>query len=79
MHALLGENGAGKSTLINLLSGALPPDSGNIVLEGAALSRLNPAQARKAGIAVIQQELSLTPELSIAENIGLAPIRAVSA
>ncbi|OHX84634.1 ABC transporter ATP-binding protein [Brucella abortus] len=71
VHALLGENGAGKSTLINLLSGALPPDSGNIVLEGAALSRLNPAQARKAGIAVIQQELSLTPELSIAENIGL--------
>ncbi len=55
----------------HLLSGALPPDSGNIVLEGAALSRLNPAQARKAGIAVIQQELSLTPELSIAENIGL--------
>lgn len=71
IHALLGENGAGKSTLINLLSGALAPDSGEIILDGVSLSRLNPAEARAAGIAVVQQELSLTAELSILENIGL--------
>lgn len=71
IHALLGENGAGKSTLINLLSGALAPDSGEIILDGVSLPRLNPAEAREAGIAVVQQELSLTAELSILENIGL--------
>ncbi|MFT4132531.1 sugar ABC transporter ATP-binding protein [Labrys sp. (in: a-proteobacteria)] len=71
VHALLGENGAGKSTLINLLSGALAPDGGEIVLDGKSLTRFSPDLARKAGIAVVQQELSLTPELSIAENIGL--------
>ena len=71
VHALLGENGAGKSTLINLLSGALQPDGGEIVIDGKPVLRLNPGAARAAGIAVVQQELSLTTELSIAENIGL--------
>ncbi|SER53959.1 monosaccharide ABC transporter ATP-binding protein, CUT2 family [Faunimonas pinastri] len=71
VHALLGENGAGKSTLINLLSGSLAPDGGEILMDGQPLSRLNPAGARNAGIAVVQQELSLAPDLSIAENIGL--------
>ena len=71
IHALLGENGAGKSTLINLLSGALRPDSGTIEIDGTAVSRLTPPAARHAGIAVVQQELSLTSGLSIAENIGL--------
>lgn len=71
IHALLGENGAGKSTLINLLSGTLVPDSGEIVVGGKAVTRFSPAEARKAGIAVVQQELSLMQELSIAENIGL--------
>jgi len=71
IHALLGENGAGKSTLINLLSGALVPDGGEIALDSKPVSRFSPALARAAGIAVVQQELSLTPELSIAENIGL--------
>ncbi|MCX5571237.1 sugar ABC transporter ATP-binding protein [Kaistia nematophila] len=71
VHALLGENGAGKSTLINLLSGALRPDSGEIEIDGRAVARHSPADARRAGIAVVQQELSLTGSLSIAENIGL--------
>ena len=71
IHALLGENGAGKSTLINLLSGTLVPDSGHILLNGQEVSRFSPADARRAGIAVVQQELSLMLELSIAENIGL--------
>src|SRR5262249_8914027 len=71
IHALLGENGAGKSTLINLLSGALPPDGGVIEVDGRAVTRMTPPEARRSGIAVVQQELSLTGSLSIAENIGL--------
>ncbi|MEQ9689048.1 MAG: sugar ABC transporter ATP-binding protein [Bauldia litoralis] len=71
IHALLGENGAGKSTLINLLSGALPSDRGTIEIDGKAVAALTPAGARNAGVAVVQQELSLTSSLSIAENIGL--------
>src|SRR5450755_3681457 len=71
IHALLGENGAGKSTLINILSGALPPDGGYLVVDGRQVSALTPPQARALGIAVVQQELSLSPHLSVAENIAL--------
>ena len=71
IHALLGENGAGKSTLINLLSGALPADGGTIEIDGKPMPHMTPALAQQAGIAVVQQELSLTGSLSIAENIGL--------
>ncbi|MFO1039411.1 MAG: sugar ABC transporter ATP-binding protein [Geminicoccaceae bacterium] len=71
VHALLGENGAGKSTLINLLSGALTPDGGSVLIDGQPQPGLTPATARRRGIAVVQQELSLGPHLSIAENIGL--------
>ena len=71
VHALLGENGAGKSTLINILSGALPADGGSVEINGRTAERLTPSEAKQAGIAVVQQELSLTASLSIAENIGL--------
>jgi ribose transport system ATP-binding protein len=69
IHALIGENGAGKSTLMNVLSGALRPDSGTMQLNGKAYLPLNTLDARRNGIALIHQELSLAPHLSVAENI----------
>ena len=70
--ALLGENGAGKSTLVKILSGAIHRDSGDIILDGKELPvRLTPIDARKLGVAIIYQELSLLPQLSVAENIYL--------
>ncbi len=71
IHALLGENGAGKSTLINILSGALRPDSGGVEVDGKTYRALSPRDARRAGVAVAQQELGLTSQISIAENVGL--------
>jgi ABC-type sugar transport system ATPase subunit len=69
VHALIGENGAGKSTLMNILGGVLRPDAGEILLEGRAVRFANPAEANRSGIAVVFQELSLVPSLSIGENI----------
>ena len=69
VRALLGENGAGKSTVINLLSGVFPPDSGVIEIDGTAVTFDGPRAADKAGINVIRQELSLFPDLSVAEAI----------
>src|ERR1700760_791119 len=66
--ALVGENGAGKSTLKNILCGLVAPDAGSIVVEGQRHARLSPQDARLIGIAAIHQELSLFPNLSIAEN-----------
>jgi rhamnose transport system ATP-binding protein len=76
VHALLGENGAGKSTLIKVLAGVYQPDSGQIAFNGEPVTFTNPAQARDAGVAVIYQEPTLFPDLSIAENIfmGRHPI-----
>lgn len=67
--ALVGENGAGKSTLMLTLGGVHMPESGNILLEGERVVFHSPMDAQKHGIGIVYQELSLIPELSIAENI----------
>ena len=71
VHALLGENGAGKSTLIKILAGALAPDTGTMTLAGQPFAPRDPLAARRAGIAVIYQELSLAPDLSVLDNVML--------
>ncbi len=71
IHALIGENGAGKSTLIKILAGAQSPDSGSLLLEGAPLPVGDPLAARRAGVSIVYQELTLVPELSATENIFL--------
>ncbi|TDB76934.1 sugar ABC transporter ATP-binding protein [Micromonospora sp. KC723] len=78
-HALVGENGAGKSTLVKILAGAHAPDSGRMTLDGKPLLLRGPADARAAGIAVIYQEPTLFPDLSVAENIfmGRQPLRSL--
>ena len=70
-HAIVGENGAGKSTLIKILSGNLEADAGVVLLDGAPFRPASPAAARRAGISVIHQELSIIPELTVAENLFL--------
>jgi ribose transport system ATP-binding protein len=72
IHAVLGENGAGKSTLIKTIAGVVQPDAGRIFMEGVELRLSSPNAARDHGIACVFQELSLVPDLSVAENIFLA-------
>jgi ribose transport system ATP-binding protein len=78
VHALIGENGAGKSTLVNVLAGSLRPDRGEMEIDGRPYVPATPLEARNSGIALIHQELSLCPHLSVAENImmGIEPSRA---
>src|SRR3954470_20075218 len=75
--ALVGQNGAGKSTLMAILSGALAPDAGSMTIDGRAYAPRSPIDARRAGVAMIYQELSLAPHLSVMENIllGAEPTR----
>lgn len=77
--ALIGENGAGKSTLIRILSGAHKPDSGDIFINGTRVDITGPKSAEDLGIATVYQELSLFPDLSVAENLvfGAYPGRGV--
>lgn len=71
VHMLLGENGAGKSTLMKILCGAQTADRGEIRHQGVRAAIASPADARRLGVAVIFQEFSLVPFLSVAENIFL--------
>ena len=75
--ALIGENGAGKSTLMKVLSGAHAPDEGRMWLAGEPFAPHHPADARRAGVSMIYQELSLALHLTVAENIvlGMEPMR----
>ncbi|MBN2981861.1 sugar ABC transporter ATP-binding protein [Cohnella algarum] len=75
--ALVGENGAGKSTLMNILTGSLAPDGGTIAYKGQKVAFRNPQAAKRMGIAIVHQELSLLPELSVGENmlLGREPTR----
>ncbi len=71
VHALVGENGAGKSTLMKILAGVHQPDTGTIVRNGKTCAWKHPSDSLAAGVAMIYQELSLAPDLTIAENVWL--------
>ncbi|BBH71118.1 ribose import ATP-binding protein RbsA [Actinoplanes sp. OR16] len=74
VHALMGMNGAGKSTLVQILSGALHPDSGVLEVGGHVQAHLNPRQARRAGIFTVPQRRELVMGLTVAENIMLGDL-----
>ena len=71
IHALIGENGAGKSTLMKILSGALRANAGEMTIDGSTFEPANPLAARQQGVAMIYQELSLAPHLTVIENVLL--------
>jgi len=78
IHALVGENGAGKSTLMRVLAGILRPDEGSVLVDGQQLEAGSAQSALEAGVSLVHQELSLIPEMTVAENInlGFTPTRA---
>jgi simple sugar transport system ATP-binding protein len=71
VHSILGENGAGKSTLVKILAGAVKPTHGEIYLEGQRIEIGGPADARRHGIAMVYQETSLVPTMTVAQNLYL--------
>lgn len=71
VHALMGENGAGKSTFMKILMGLLPPDSGEIILDGEKIHHGSVHEMLKRGISMIHQEILMVPELTVAQNIFL--------
>jgi len=72
IHAILGENGAGKSTLIKIMAGVVAPDEGTMRLDGREVCFASPAAANQAGVVCVFQELSLIPELTVADNIVIS-------
>jgi ribose transport system ATP-binding protein len=72
IHAILGENGAGKSTLIKIMAGVVQPDSGTLAVEGQAQKFSRPSEAARSGIVCVFQELSLLPDLTVADNISIS-------
>jgi len=77
VHAITGENGAGKSTLMKLLAGVHQPDAGELLIQGHAVHLHSPAAARAAGVSTVFQELTVLPNLTVAENLllGREPTR----
>src|SRR5437588_3534113 len=75
VRALIGENGAGKSTLMKVLAGVHKPDAGQLSVQGKPYAPARPADALRAGVAMIYQELSLAPHLSVEANILLGQER----
>ena len=69
VHALMGENGAGKSTLIKVLTGVYSKDEGQVSIEGNEVAIHSPQEAQKNGISTVYQEITLCPNLSVAENM----------
>ena len=79
LHAVIGHNGAGKSTLMNLLSGVYTPDSGQVRIMGKSVRFTSPREALNLGVSMVHQELSIIPDLDVAENmfLGREPLSAL--
>jgi len=78
VHTLLGENGAGKSTLLKILFGVQPADSGDLRVDGAETRFAQPADAMRAGIAMVHQELNLVPQMTAVQNVVLGRERSTA-
>ena len=75
IRGICGENGAGKSTLVKILTGVYRPDQGTVLVDGVPAIVATPRQAQELGIAIVSQELSLCPDLSVEDNIWLGSLR----
>ena len=75
VHALIGENGAGKSTMIKIITGAIQPDEGKVIIEGAEYTHLTPTSSLEAGIAAVYQELIQMEFMSVMDNIFMSDMK----